>query len=59
MKKLINDVVAEYKKVSWPTKEQIKNATVLVLGLSLAVGIYLGVFDFVFEKVKGILETKL
>lgn len=59
MKKLINEVVAEYKKVSWPTKEQIKNATVLVLGLSLAVGIYLGVFDFVFEKVKGILETKL
>lgn len=59
MKKLINEVVAEYKKVSWPTKEQIKNATVLVLGLSLAVGIYLGVFDFVFEKIKGILEAKL
>lgn len=57
MKKLIDEVVAEYKKVSWPTKEQIINATVLVLVLSLAVGIYLGAFDFIFEKLKVLLEN--
>ena len=41
----------ELKKVAWPTrKETIKN-TLLVIGVSLAMAVFLGVFDYAFTIV--------
>ena len=51
MKKLVSEVVAEFKKVTWPSKKEVINSTGLVVGLSLGMGIYLGGFDFGFTKV--------
>ena len=52
MEKFINYIktsIAELKKVSWPTKKETYNYTLIVIGLSLAVAIFLGSLDFVFN----------
>jgi len=50
------EAVAEIGKVHWPTREQLRNLVLLVIGVSLAVGIVLGAMDYVYEK---IIETIL
>ncbi len=51
MKKLVSEIVAEFRKVTWPSKKEVMNSTGLVVGLSLGMGIYLGGFDFGFTKI--------
>jgi preprotein translocase subunit SecE len=41
----------ELKKVSWPTPEQARNLTVLVLAVSVAVGFYITLFDVIFAAI--------
>jgi preprotein translocase SecE subunit len=41
----------ELKKVNWPTPEQARNLTVLVLAVSLVVGVYITVFDIIFQTI--------
>ena len=48
IRRFIDEAWSELKKVSWPTREQVRNLTVLVFVVSLAVGLYITVFDFVF-----------
>ncbi|MFO7807345.1 MAG: preprotein translocase subunit SecE [Candidatus Moraniibacteriota bacterium] len=52
MKQVINflkEARDELKKVSWPNKEQTFKYTLVVIGVSLAVAIFLGVLDLVFS----------
>ena len=42
-------VWSELRKVSWPTREQVRNLTVLVFAISLVVGLYITVLDTVFQ----------
>ena len=52
MEKVINflkDVKIELSKVSWPTKDQTVQYTLVVLGLSLAIALFLGGIDFVLQ----------
>ena len=44
----IKSSIEEMKKVTWPTKNETKNYTYLVVGISLAVAAFLGALDFVF-----------
>lgn len=44
----------EMKKVTWPTKKETYNYTLLVIGISLAVAIFLGALDYIFSWVLGI-----
>lgn len=49
MNKFINylkESKEELKKVSWPTKQTTMNHTLIVIGVSLAVAIFLGAIDF-------------
>jgi preprotein translocase SecE subunit len=41
----------ELKKVNWPTPEQARNLTVLVLAVSLIVGLYIAFFDVIFGAI--------
>jgi preprotein translocase SecE subunit len=38
----------ELRKVSWPTPEQARNLTIIVLAVSTAVGFYITLFDYIF-----------
>ncbi len=40
--------MARTQKVNWPTPQQARNLTVLVLVVSTAVAIYISAFDYVF-----------
>ena len=41
---------SELKKVSWPTRDQVRNLTVLVFAVSAAVGLFIAAWDFVFTE---------
>ena len=47
----IKDSRAELRKVVWPTKKQTKNHTLMVIGISLAVAVFLGAIDFLLNKI--------
>ena len=46
----LKDTRAEMKHVSWPTKSQTISFTALVIAISLACALLLGVFDAGFRK---------
>lgn len=39
---------AEMKKVTWPTKKETYNYTIMVIGVSLGVALFLGLLDIFF-----------
>jgi len=47
--KYIRESIAELKKVTWPTKKETTNYTLLVIGISLAIATFIGVIDFIFS----------
>jgi len=47
----LKEVKVELKKVNWPTKQETINYTLIVIGVSLAVAIFLGGLDFIFTWV--------
>ena len=48
LRRFFNEAWSELKKVSWPTREQVRNLTVLVFVVSFVVGVYITVLDIVF-----------
>jgi preprotein translocase subunit SecE len=42
----IKDSYVELKKVTWPTKKETTNYTILVIGISLAIAVFIGVLDY-------------
>ncbi len=48
--RFISDTIAEMKKVTWLTRQEIVYLTGLVLIISITVGIILGGIDFGFTK---------
>ncbi|MFH1173224.1 MAG: preprotein translocase subunit SecE [bacterium] len=45
----------ELKKVAWPTKQEATNHTLLVIGISLGVALFLGVADYILAYLLEIL----
>lgn len=44
----LKEVKIELKKVTWPTRQETVKYTLLVIGVSVAVAIFLGGLDFLF-----------
>ena len=53
IRRYFDEVWSELRKVSWPTREHVRNLTVLVFAISLVVGIYITVLDSVFQYLVG------
>ncbi len=49
----LKEVKVELKKVNWPTKQETIKYTLIVIGVSLAVMIFLGGLDFLFTWLIG------
>jgi len=50
-----NDVVREMKKVTWPTKEELKGSTQLVIVTCLILAVFVYIIDQIFNNLfKGI-----
>jgi preprotein translocase subunit SecE len=55
IRRYFDEVWSELRKVSWPTREHVRNLTVLVFAISLVVGIYITILDGIFQGVIGLL----
>ena len=47
---LAGDIAGELKKVSWPSREQTIRLTFIVILISLIIGAYIGIIDFLLAK---------
>ena len=44
------DIVDELKKVSWPSRKDTIRLTSIVIGVSLIIGLYVGIIDILLAK---------
>ena len=51
IRRFVEESYSELKKVVWPTREQVRNLTVLVFVISASIGAYIGFFDFLWSQV--------
>jgi len=56
IRRYLDEVWSELKKVSWPTRDQVRNLTVLVFAISFVVGIYITVLDQLFRGMITVLQ---
>ena len=56
LRRYFDEVWSELRKVSWPTRDQVRNLTVLVFAISLVVGIYISVLDTIFQGLLGLIS---
>ncbi len=47
----LKEVKLEMKKVNWPTREETIKHTLIVIGISVSVAIFLGGIDFIFGRI--------
>jgi len=55
VQKFFGEVVVELKKVSWSTRQELIDATWIVLVSTVALGIYIGLIDFILAKLLGLI----
>ena len=55
LRRFIDEAWSELKKVTWPTRLQVRNLTVLVFTISLVVGLYITLLDAAFQQAIGLL----
>jgi len=53
IQEFFKEVSVELKKVSWPTRQQTMNATIVVIAVSFIVAFFLGIVDIVLARVVG------
>jgi preprotein translocase subunit SecE len=51
IQKYFNETVGELRKVTWPTRKEATNLTVIVIAVVLAMGAFLGVLDLIYSRV--------
>jgi preprotein translocase subunit SecE len=55
IRRYFDEVWSELKKVSWPTREQVRTLTVLVFAISFVIGLYITVLDQIFQGLLGLI----
>jgi preprotein translocase subunit SecE len=43
-------IIDELKKVTWPTRKETIRLTMVVIGISLIIGLYIGIIDILLAK---------
>ena len=57
IRRYFDEVWSELRKVSWPTREQVRNLTVLVFAISFVIGVYITVLDRFFREVIAFISS--
>ena len=57
MRRFFYEVVDEVKKITWPSKEDVKASFYVVLLGLVFLGVFVGVLDFIFSKFMAFLFT--
>ena len=50
VRRYINETVGELRKVTWPTRREATNLTIIVLIVTIVMGVYLGFLDYLFSQ---------
>lgn len=50
IQRYFKETVGELRKVSWPTRKEAYNLTLVVLAVMLAMSVFLGFLDFLFTR---------
>jgi preprotein translocase subunit SecE len=50
IKRYVTETVGELRKVTWPTRKEASNLTVIVIVVIVIMGMFLGVLDFIYTK---------
>jgi preprotein translocase subunit SecE len=53
--KFYRETMAELRKVSWPTRQEAINLTKVVLVVIFAMGAFLGLLDYLFTQLFGLI----
>ena len=53
--RMLGEVVSELRRVTWPTRQETMRLTLMVLAVSAAVGIFLGLVDMGFARLFGVI----
>ena len=51
IKTFFKEVIAEAKRVDWLRRKETINYTLMVIGLTLGVALFLGILDFIFTEI--------
>ncbi len=51
LQQYLKEVVQELKKVTWPTWEELKGSTMVVIFFSVVMGLYVAAIDFGLAKI--------
>ena len=57
IRRFLAEAASELGKVSWPTFEQTRQLTVLVFTVSFAVGVFVLVFDQLFQHIISFVQS--
>jgi len=47
----VREVMAEFRKVTWPSRQELINSTVVVIAVTVVVALFLGSVDIVLAKI--------
>ncbi len=54
----VGEIIAELRRVTWPTRQETMRLTLMVLAVSGTIGVFLGLVDIVLDRLfRGILGT--
>ncbi|MEJ2262249.1 MAG: preprotein translocase subunit SecE [Anaerolineales bacterium] len=51
VQRFFRETMGELRKVSWPTRQEATNLTVIVLIVIAAMSVFMGVLDFIYTRV--------
>ncbi|MBM3208879.1 preprotein translocase subunit SecE [Candidatus Shapirobacteria bacterium] len=54
----LKEARTELEKVTWPTRKEAVRLTTVVISVSVLVGVFIGVADFIFTKLMGLIVQK-
>ena len=50
IQKYFGETVGELRKVTWPTRKEATNLTLIVIAVVIAMGLLLGALDFIYSR---------
>lgn len=51
----IREAIYELRKVTWPTKTQTLNYSLVVIGIAVGTAIFFAILDYIFTRLLGVL----
>ncbi len=51
----LKEVRSEMEKVSWPTRQEATRLTLIVIGVSVVVALFIGGLDYAFTKLMALI----